>query len=363
MYYHKKKGGANDVKKSIFIIISAVILGLFVSSFALAIEDEDEQYATVGKGKNIIDRDPVKYIIPTILRKKYGKLKLDASASAVIGYDANVNLDRYDQDGSMFYQDALGLYAKYALVDDKIFVKGGYDFTWIKYFSFSDPDLTDNVFSTGLEAKISDNITWSGDYILDFVGFPRDEFSKYTMNAFETSVKHYLTDWLYHKIAYEIFRKDYPKWKPRNNRGVVVTERGRSDIRNTVAHQVGVFMDNKTFLKTENKYYFNDSNELFLDFYDYHAFKTKTSLTRILTNKLYGSASFAYQRKMYTQRSVGGQEFDQRDNLYIYGISLFYDIIPSVSLGTSFDYRENNSNENQQKYEDYIVSSGVYAVF
>ncbi len=83
----------------------------------------------------------------------------------------------------------------------------------------------------------------------------------------------------------------------------------------------------------------------------------------MFTNKLYGLASFAYQRKEYIQRSVPGKEKDQRDNLYIYGVSLFYDIIPSISLGTSFDYRENNSNTNQQKYEDYIISSGVYALF
>ncbi len=352
------------MKERILIATALIFIFSSISLFpnpGFALEDEDEQYPTVGRERKAL-REPVKYIIPTVLRKKYGKLRIDAAASIVGGYDANVNLSRYDEDGSLFSQKTLSLYAKYPLVDGKMFLKGGYDFTWIKYFKFSDPDLVDNILSAGLETRLGENLLWSVDYSADFVGFPRDEFSQYTMNAVETSLRHDITDWLYQKVIYEFFHKHYPKWRSRNSRGVAL-ERDRGDIRNTVTYQLGAFMGDKTFAKLETKYYRNDSNELFLDFYDYRALKNKVSVTHILTNKIYGSTSFAHQYKWYDKRSVGGQEFDQRDHLFIYGISLFYDIIPSVSLGTSFDIRDNQSNENDQKYEDYILSSGVYAIF
>lgn len=339
-----------------------LILGLTIFSYPVfAVDDEDEQYPTIETVKEA-QEDAVQYIIPTVLKKKYGRLELDVAASLVAGYDANVNLDRYDRDGSIFTQKTLGLYGKYELIDSKVFVRTGYDFTWIKYWKFSDPDLLDNILSTGVDMKVTDNLMWSVDYMADFVGFPRDEQSEYTMNLIETSLRHDINDWIYQKVIYQFLHKHYPKWKPNNAWGIR-QERDRSDSRNSITHQLGVFVGNKTFFKTENKFSMNDSNELFLDFYDYHAFKTKVSVTHILTNKIYGTASFAYQYKAYEQRSVGAQDFDQRDNLYIYNTSLFYDIIPAVSLGMSFDYRENNSNENQQKYEDYIISSGIYAVF
>jgi hypothetical protein len=345
----------------------ATILFLFVfsglsvfSSSILAIEDEDERYATIDTQRE--EAEAVKYIIPTILKKKYGKLKLDASASTVTGYDANVNLNRYDEDGSFFSQNTLSLAAKYPIIDDKLFVKGGYDFTWIKYFKFSDPDLIDNILSAGLESRLWDNLLWTVDYEADFVGFPRDKISRYTMNLVGTDVKHEINDWLYHKIRYEFFHKHYPDWKTLNSRGVLL-QRDRGDTRNTIIHQIGIFIGDTTFIRFDNRFYRNNSNELFLKFYDYNAFKTKTAVTHVFTNKIYGSTSFAYQYKAYDKRSVGAQEFDQRDHLFIYGASLFYDIIPSISLGISVDLRENRSNENQQKYEDYIISSGVYAVF
>ncbi|MFH1752691.1 MAG: hypothetical protein ABH875_00750 [Candidatus Omnitrophota bacterium] len=356
------------VRNGILLLI-AVLLILSCPIQVSAVEDEDGKYAPTedyqgwAKAKVATQKEePVKYIVPAILRKKYGKLILNAAASSISGYDNNVNLNRYDQDGSFFNQNNLSIHGKYPIVKDKLYLKSGYDFTWIKYFKFSDPDLVDNVLSAGIETKLPKDLTWEVGYAADFVGFPRDKISRYTMNLLETSLKQDVTGWLYHQIGYEFFHKHYPDWKTSNNNGELL-ERDRGDARNTVSHQVGVYVGDKTFVKLDNRFYRNTSNELFLQFYDYKAFKTRTSLTHILTNKLYGSANFSYQYKAYDKRSVAGKEFDQRDHLVTCGTSIFYDIIPSVSLGVSFDLMDNRSNENQQKYEDCIISSGVYAVF
>ena len=357
-----------SVSIAIFVMISLSFTVMFARP-AMAVEDEDGKYTTTedyrgwAKAKAGVDKEePVKYIVPAILRKKYGEFVLDAATSAITGYDNNVNLNRYDQDGSFFFQNNLSLYGKYPIIKDKMHIIGGYDFTWIKYFKFSDPDLIDNVLTVGIKTDLPKDLSWYIGYKADFVGFPRDKISRYTMNLAETKLRHDVTDWLYHEIGYEFFHKHYPDWKTFNSRGVLL-ERDRGDVRNTFIHKVGIFMGEKTFLKLDNRFYRNNSNELFLRFYDYNAFKTKTTLTQVLTNKLYGSLNFSYQYKAYDKRSVSGQYFDQRDHLFTYGTTIFYDIIPSVSLGVSFDMLDNQSNENQQKYEDCIISSGIYAIF
>ncbi len=352
----------------LFLMIS--VFGLGFSSSILAIEDEDEQYPTIskkkgqsktaGRTKSVLE-EQLGDVIPILVSKKIGKLNIDLSASVSGGYDVNVNLNRYDEDGSIFMQQALGINGKYP-ISDIFTLRGSYDLTSITYFKFSDPDILDNIIGVGLDTKIADNFLWSVDYAADFVGFPHDKFSEYTMNQVQTGLRHDITDWLYQKIIYQFFHKHYPRWKTRNAHGFFRLG-DRDDTRNTVMHQFGLFLGDKTFVRTENKFYYNDSNEQYLKYYDYKAFKTKATLTHLITDKLYTSANFAYQYKAYDKRGVSDSVVDQRDHLIMTGGSLFYDVIPTVSIGTSFDFRKNFSNENVQQYEDYIVSSGVYCSF
>ncbi|MBL7069435.1 MAG: hypothetical protein ISS34_06215 [Candidatus Omnitrophica bacterium] len=345
-------GGKRGIPLLLIILIS-----VFISApFAFAAKEEEPSV----KEKNILE-EQLGDIMPTLVRKHIGKLKLDLSTSMAGGYDANVNLQRYDEDGSVFMQNTLGIAGKYP-ISDIYTLKGSYDFTSIKYFKFSDPDLIDNTLGVGLDTKIDDNFLWSVDYMADFVGFPHDEQSEYDLNQVGTSLKQDITDWLYQKMGYEFSYKHFPKSKTRNSRGVML-DRDRGDKRNTVFYQLGAYIGDKTFLKSETSAFINESNELFLDYYDYRSLKTKLTLAHLITDKLYGMTSFTYQYKAYYKRSVSDREFDQRDHLFVYGGSLFYDVIPQVSIGTSFDYRKNHSGENVEQYEDYIISSGVYCSF
>lgn len=347
-------------KKALIILLLTLFIGVPIfSSPILAIDDEDEEYSGVDKANTL--EDILGDVIPVLVDNKIGKLEVGASASFVSGFDTNVNLNRYDEDGSFYTQKTLGLSGEYPLSDIAT-LRGTYDFTWIKYFKFSDPDLMDNIFGTGLDVKIDDNYQWSIDYRADFVDFPYDKVSQYNTSEIETVLRHDIKDWLYQKIGYSFAYKYYPKWKSRNDWGTIRL-RNRKDRRNTVFHQLGAYLGDRTFIKTENRAYLNDSNELFLDYYDYRVLRTKASITHLITDKLYESVNFAYQYKAFFKRSVSDNEFDQRDHLFTCGSSIFYDIFPSVSIGASFDFRKNLSNENEQKYEDFIVSSGVYCIF
>jgi hypothetical protein len=332
---------------------------IFISS-SLAVEDEDVTYPTIGKEKYPVAEKDTEALLP--FKKKIGNFEYDLSASVIGGYDTNVKLEHYDPAASVFIQESLSAEGRYYLTD--IFtLRGSYDLTSINYFRFSDQNLLNNVVGAGVDAKVTDFLTWSADYTADFVDYPHDKASEYTMNKVGTGLRHDITDRLYHKIAYSFSYKDYPKWRTRNDDGYRFLG-NRKDTRNTIEHQLGFYPIDRTFIRTDNTIYFNNSNDPYLDYYDYMVLKTKATIVHLITDSLYGSVNGGYQYKSYRNRSLSDDGADdQRDHLIMGGASIFYDIMPNVSIGTSFDYRKNFSNEGEQKYTDYIVSSGVYARF
>lgn len=305
--------------------------------------------------------DDSEYLIPTLVKKNIGKLEIDLTASLITGYDSNMDLDRYDEDSSLFMQDRLGIAARYP-ISDIFLLRTSYDLTSTKYFKSSSPDMVDNVLGVGIDTKVTDYLLWSVDYAADFVDFPHDKFSDHTINEFETAIKQDITDWLYHKLGYEFSYKHYPKWKTRNSWGSLRMG-DRHDRRNTVSHEIGMYIQDKTFIRATNKILFNDSNESFLRYYDYNAYAARAELNHLITDKLYGVVNFGYQYKDYTKRGITASDEDQYDHLFSYGGAVFYDVIPTVSIGTTFDYSDNCSNENSEQYEDILVTTGVYCSF
>ena len=344
--------------KPMLVFLLTLCAAAFIAApVSFAVEDEEELYPTMGRGDEYAVEEAV-------LRAadEADKLQMSFSASVTGGYDTNIKLEHYDAVASFFIQQAFGARAKYRLYDS-LSLTGEYDITSIKYTRNSDPDLLDNVISAGLEAKIAEDLLWSLDYIVDFVRFPHDKESEYTTNGIETALRHDITDRFYQKAVYRFSHSHYRKLKTRNNNGTRLMG-DREDARNTLEHQLGFYLNDRTFLRADNSLFLNNSNDPFLDYYDYNAFKTKGMILYLITEKLYALANVGYQYKTYKNRIVSDQVHgDQRDHLLMGGASLFYDIIPSVSIGTSFDYRKNFSNENLQNYTDYIISGGAYCRF
>ena len=332
-------------------IMFLLILCLLPTQDIFAVEDKDILYPTIGKAEEVIAEEAVK--------KEIEGFEYGLSASTVLGYDTNVHLEHYDHASSFFFQNALGANSSSQLFP-LCTLRLSYDITSIKYFRFSEPDLLDNILGAGLDTQVTDNLMLSLDYTLDFVDFPHDKASEYTMNELSVGFKHDITDSLYHKIAYTYSHKDYTKWKTRNDNGTVFVG-DREDRRNTLQHTLGWYMSDRTYLQAENTLYSNNSNDMFLDFYDFRAFKTKGTLLHLITDSLYTLANVGYQYRAFRNRVVSDRDRgDQRDKLLMLGTSLFYDLKPGLSVGLNLDYSKNFSNEGDERYQDFIVSSGLY---
>ncbi|MBL7071033.1 MAG: hypothetical protein ISS26_02530 [Candidatus Omnitrophica bacterium] len=327
------------------------ILCLLLTRPLFAVEDGDILYPTIGKGEDIALEESEKY--------EFENFDYALSGSTLLGYDTNVHLEHYDPASSIFMQNAFGANSTSQLFE-LCTLRLSYDITSIKYFRFSEPDLLDNILGAGIDTKVTDGLLFSLDYTFDFVDFPHDKASEYTMGEISAGVKHDITDSLYHQLIYKFSNKHYPKWKTRNDGGIVRMG-DRKDVRNTFMHRLGWYISDKTFLQAENSLYFNNSNDMFLDFYDYTAIKTKGSILHLITDKFYALANAGYQYQVYRNRVVSDHvDGDERDKLLMCGASLFYDVKPGVSAGLNLDYSKNFSNEGEEKYQDLMISSGLY---
>lgn len=344
------KNSTSGLKLFLAILFTGIICH---ASSLLALTDIEERYPTVVISRPEVPRKPVK--------KVAAKPSVNLSASLLFGYDNNIRLDHYDGVGSLFFQEAVGISSKYP-VNDTFTLRGSYNLTSINYLRSSDPNLVDNLFDIGMDTKIADNFVWSIDYRPDIVGLPHNELGKYTEQRFETSLRQNISKRIYQKIIYGLSTRHYPKWAIRNNGGAFRFG-NRNDLRNTVTHQLGLYLTDKLFLKEENTFYYNHSNEQYLRYYNYKNYSTTTTLIHFTTKKLYEVANFTYQYTPYDKRSVSDEQEKERDHLFIFGGSVFYDLTSYLTVGTTFNYRKNFSNEGANNYRDYIISSGIYCRF
>ena len=336
-------------------ILSAIIFIsiIFLASSVLALSDVELRYPTVEVTKAEVTLKAV--------RRPAQKPSINMSASVLFGYDDNIRLDHYDGAGSMFFQETVGISGKYP-VNDTFTLRGSYDLTSINYLRNSDTNLMDNLFDVGMDAKITDNVTWSFDYKPDIVDLVHDELGKYTKHLFETSLRQDITKRIYQKITYGLSARHYPKWMIRNNGGVVKFGK-RNALRISVNHRLGLYLTDNIFLKEDNEFYYNYSNEQYQEYYDYWSYLTRTTLIHFTTKKLYEVANFSYQYIPYTKRTLSDKQEKQCDNVFTFGGSIFYDFTANLTVGTNFNYKRSFSNEGVNNYHDFIISSGVYCRF
>ena len=341
--------------KTIRFLIFFVLAFLIAQPMLLAIDDEDSRYQDTPQAGT--------FKISDILKEPVENLELELFAGSSLGYDDNIYLYHHDKVGSFFNESIFSAEAKYPMpIWNWIKLKMGYDFTHIMNFRNSDADLFNNIVSGGIETILYDLFTVDANYRLDFVRYPKDNQSNYLANEIEVGAKHDITDWISHRVSWEVMSKDFDRRKAWNHLYTIKLG-DREDTRHTFEHEAVVTLFNRSLLKLSNKIYYNDSNFDFLDYYDYHAYKTSGSLIHLLTNKLSGRLNLSYQRKVYDQRTVSDKDKTQHDHLFTYGGSLLYDIIPSVSLVLNYTYRRNYSNENDQQYSGSIVTTGIYYSF
>ena len=288
-------------------------------------------------------------------------IDLDFFGGVIQGVDNNIFLDP-SRTRDAFLQTSTSGDLTYHFTDD---LRGTLDadITNIIYYRFNDNNLLDISGNPGLEVDfIKDYFTLEFDYLFDWLFSPFDEDGSYITNRYSVFLRHNACEQLYHRGG---FRLEYKRFTDRKAFGSNRVKKSalRSDVRYTGEHETILYLGDNIKLRENIQLYRNDSNDQFFDYYDYFAFRSKTSAVAIFTEKLYSILSFTYTRKNYDDRLSSQNNTHQKDNLYVFNISLLYDLTPSFTLTTGYSYRENNSNEPLEKYSGSIFTVGLYYTF
>ncbi len=341
-------------KHAIIKVITGLIL---IPALSLAGGLDDKKELPPVKKKTVM-RVPSSASRPAA--KKTSKKKTQFLLSQSVGFDNNVFLDsRRNEDA--FFQTFFKITHTSPLSEK---VKGilSYELMSLLYPDSTDAGLFKNGIYGGFEDKLTDDITLSKGFGIDYYDYPAsgsDDFLDYKANL---KAKQSLPRKLYHAMKFEFLFRDYSERRIRTIDGPLSNKK-REDHRYTLGYEFGKYLK-KDLLKADFQYYYNHSNETFMKYYTYESYLIGPSWTHLFNNKWFSYLSFLREWKDYRTRSIsqdaGCKEWDRT---YIATAALFYNLRKDLTLNMNYTWRENWSNEPSATYAGSIITAGVFYKF
>ncbi|MFH1905449.1 MAG: hypothetical protein ABIK53_08020 [bacterium] len=278
------------------------------------------------------------------------------------GYDNNVNLDSSESERKEDFFSQFDMELGYECPFSELYkAKIDYYLNSKSYYKINEASFYDNNIELELTRKLTDIFTATISHNFESLYYPDDD-SDYFGNDSKLSFRHDIKEWIYQKLSYDFISKDFYEQKTRD-KSEANMDFNRKDLRNCLTHELGIWV-NDTSIKLKNKYYRNDSNDEYMDYYDYSSYRVSLTISAsVISDKFLGTISGGYQIKEYDERLLVDSDSTQKDNSYDISASLHYDISKTTSLSLNCSYSENNSNESSEDYSDTTTSFGIHYVF
>jgi hypothetical protein len=114
-------------------------------------------------------------------------------------------------------------------------------------------------------------------------------------------------------------------------------------------------------LKANFQYFFNNSNEGYLKYYDYDSFQPGLSLTHFFNKKVFSYAAFSYQWRNYRSRTLTlDANVREKDKTAVGTLGLYYMPDKGLTTGLTYTYRQNYANESLERYSGSLISCSLY---
>jgi len=340
------------MKVKYLIILAAVTT--FIPAFLFAAEITEEEITPRGTQKIYID-EADEY---TFFQR--GRLKNLLGVS--FGYDNNTHLNS-DRNGDAFNQTYFKTSFTSSITRDKK-VTGilEYDLMTLMYWGESKLDIVKNGLHAGIENKINKEWELSGGYRLGTYSYINSSSDNFYENIGYWKVKENLPFQFYHQLGYELGFKNYPQRHIRTTASID-SDKKRNDLRNTASYEIGKYFA-KDLFKIGYEYYNNNSSEKYLHYYDYDSHKFSTSLTHLFNDKIFSYLSFGRQYRNFRARTLTlDSAFKEWDRTFFFASALYYNLNKSLTVGLSYTYRQNSSNEPAEKYSGSLLSMSTYYRF
>lgn len=283
-------------------------------------------------------------------------------ASALMGYDNNTGLNSARKDDG-FLQETVSLaYRKQP--SDKLRVRLSSDILNLNYFEVTDLNILLPTVGAGLDVLVAPKTVLQVDYYFTYIYFPNDVSVSSFDHDGRIGVKRVLTKDLIWRGGLSLATKDFEDRKLRQAEGVLSDSTERSDLKTIIDSDLSIYMTKKMLLKPAFNYYWNESNDLFHDYYDYQGFKFSLGISAELTDRVSLFSKFAYENRDYDSRPLTDQvSVFQNDDIYTASGGIFYSFDKHLSLGSIYSYRQKDSNEPSQKYSGSLSTIGLYYSF
>jgi hypothetical protein len=137
----------------------------------------------------------------------------------------------------------------------------------------------------------------------------------------------------------------------------------RKDQRHTAIYEIGGTFAEANTLKVRQEFYFNDSNEGHQDYNDAQDYKVKLSFLRDWAPNWSSTSSLTYELKRYERRNVLERGVAQQDYTKTYELGVTYKLSQAVDLAYTWRYKQNDSNDPAQAYQDITNALTLTALF
>jgi hypothetical protein len=215
----------------------------------------------------------------------------------------------------------------------------------------------------GFDWKIAPGFQWQNRAVWDYFKYPNSESGTFRALKFSTTLKHLVTSEFSHDATYEWSKYLYPHRFIRAWNGSNILDEKRQDSRHRLVHSMRYNMG-KLKLRLMNEFCFNESNDHYDDYYDYWLHRVKPTATYYITDKLYTSTSISAKSKFFKARGsrVGPGDKVHEVNM-AYSASLYYILSQDITLGTTYTFTKNYSNDWSQEYSGSTISAGLTYAF
>jgi hypothetical protein len=333
------------IAKRILSLLLPALLAF--ASAALAADPAEED--TTPRNKKI-------YLEPEKTLLERGKIKL--LGALTFGYDDNAHLNS-NRDHDVYTQQFVS--AKFITpLDKKTQGMLTYDLMNLMYADSTDLNLIRNTFTAGLDHACGKDFIVSPVFTLDSVTYYDNNEDDWVEPAAGVRIKQRLPNKMYQAYGYGL------AWRSYYDQNIFVTattqsDKKRYDWRNTFDYEIGRYFE-KDWVKLFAQLYNNNSNEKYLNYWDYNSYRFGSSLTHLFNDKLSGFLSGYWQYRKYRTRTlVLDPTKREKDSTYVLTAAGYYDITKSFTVGLNYTYRQNESNEPTEEYSGSLVAlSGYY---
>jgi len=263
--------------------------------------------------------------------------------------------------GDAFDQVMGNVVARYKL-NEQVDIKARYDFASITYHEATDVSMLDNDGALSLEYYPMNSVRIEAGYEADFVTYLKNEDGDFMTEGPFCAVRHYFNPKTYIGAKYQYSSYDYEHRTIRGGAGnrLPLT---REDHRHNAIAEIVTHVK-KLFLKIKTTYYLNESNDEYMDYYDYWSGKINLYMAYPITQKVSILLNGGYQRRDYESRTITTSvDKKEYDDLMILGGGFFYKITPSFYINTNYTYRQNYSNDPFQEYSGSVGTAGFNYFF